>query len=126
MRISDWSSDVCSSDLRTGSARRGRSVVGDAAGALAKHVVDACADRPLGLDASRAEVDQVVKLFTLTFHGDALLILRNCSLGSVRSADRYPNFIRILYRDCLAVRLDQSARYSARTDRRSTRLNSSQ
>src|SRR3546814_3052585 len=64
---------------------------------------------------SRAEVDQVVKLFTLTFHGDALLILRNCSLGSVRSADRYPNFIRILYRDCLAVRLDQSARYSART-----------
>src|SRR3546814_10310168 len=50
---------------RTGSARRGRSVVGDAAGALAKHVVDACADRPLGLDASRAEVDQVVKLFTL-------------------------------------------------------------
>src|SRR3546814_4488727 len=72
MRISDWSSDVCSSDL-------------------------------------------VVKLFTLTFHGDALLILRNCSLGSVRSADRYPNFIRILYRDCLAVRLDQSARYSART-----------
>src|SRR3546814_7801276 len=46
---------------RTGSARRGRSVVGDAAGALAKHVVDACADRPLGLDASRAEVDQVVR-----------------------------------------------------------------
>src|SRR3546814_20320752 len=97
---------------RTGSARRGRSVVGDAAGALAKHVVDACADRPLGLDASRAEVDQVVKLFTPTFHGDALLILRNCSLGSVRSADRYPHFIRILYRDCLAVRLDTSDRKS--------------
>src|SRR3546814_16587477 len=42
MRISDWSSDVCSSDLAEGGLQALKQGSGDAAQALARNVSDAC------------------------------------------------------------------------------------
>src|SRR3546814_1595873 len=105
MRISDWSSDVCSSDNRVGVTENVDFVLADADGFdeddVESHCVENCEGVPCGrrqaaqFSARRHRADQHAGIFGMTQH---------------------PN----------AIAQDRAARkWTRRIDRKSTRLNSS-
>src|SRR3546814_8478678 len=109
MRISDWSSDVCSSDLSETAGARLESVTGEMSGA-----VDGLLDRTAGA------VDEARK--GIAAQGEAMLAMLETNQAALDRATRDsvdPLSGRIAEIEATIDRL------AARLDRKSTRLNSS-
>src|SRR3546814_2780771 len=102
MRISDWSSDVCSSDLPTLSAIRQGSVVGLAnketlvcAGSLMTAEVKRCGAQLLPVDSEHNAIFQVLDLdrpqsvdrLVLTASGGPFRALSRAEMAAVRSEE---------------------------------------
>src|SRR3546814_8246673 len=120
MRISDWSSDVCSSDLPTLSAIRQGSVVGLAnketlvcAGSLMTAEVKRCGAQLLPVDSEHNAIFQVLDL-EQPESVDRLIL--TASGGPFRALSRA---------DMAAVTPAQAVAHPNWEDRKSTRLNSS-
>src|SRR3546814_10430120 len=108
MRISDWSSDVCSSDLRLRSALEPRERLFDRP---FYRVVHAEADGLPGLVVDR--------------YGDVLVVQMNAALLDRLNVPLLEALDAVLAPRTLVLRHDSPARALDDLDRKSTRLNSS-
>src|SRR3546814_5243516 len=64
MRISDWSSDVCSSDLILEAHARSQATIAAGAGASHGHLHRGRGHRPLAADAIIGAIEAILHLFT--------------------------------------------------------------
>src|SRR3546814_17407735 len=114
MRISDWSSDVCSSDLRAqGIGKQHLDVRGDACeisrqpcqGAAAadadhdriEHVVHLCPDLRTGADLMRKRIGRIGKLVDVKAAGDlAAQTFGDLQLGRTACRERVCQYWKIL------------------------------
>src|SRR3546814_6520783 len=75
MRISDWSSDVCSSDLIPGAAAGGKEpVVADAMEARRQDVEEKAADELIGGEGHALVSGATLGAVVLAFEGDAVVV----------------------------------------------------